>query len=468
MRHSNNSQHRFTFSHSFSLNNMINRFILSLAALSSAASVAMAADSVTLKNGNSLSGKLVNSSASGVLELKHPHSQDTLKIKETSIDRIVFDTRGHKNSTLTQSIQLLNGDHFPCTITELNDQIVSFKSDSVGAHTVPRNKVSHIKFNTKANKILYRGPGDDLSAWTTSSEDWKLKDGKLSVNRRSEAGKSIRDLTQNYIFEFKTTWEEATPHLRFCFSSNQLKADKKSDFYYIDLNSHGITIYRSNKGKYTTLAQVLGNDSFYAQSNLNVAIHVDRKHQKMALYLNGKLIKTLNDTKVAPKGNYFIVKNLQRTGINTQISNIKISSWSGKVTDDIKSKTEALAKHDLITDLSGSVMTGQIIGITRNEGKANLNFKAPFAKKDSSIPETAIDILEFKTAAKATDKNNAIYHLNLVSGGQVSYNSSQIIDGKLTVDHPILGKVSLPKASLSSAITIPKPIDPKSIAPFED
>lgn len=441
---------------------MLTHFLLPLVSLSIALSInplVSAADSVILKNGNSLSGKLIDSDTSGILTLNHPDTKQPIKIRETSVERIVFDTVDRKNSILTESIKLLNGDHFPCTITELNNKTISFQSESLGNHTIARDKVSQIQFNTKANKTLYAGPGDDLRQWTTSTEDWKLKGGKLRVFKSSDAAKMISNLTENYILEFKTSWEQTAPHLRVCFSSDTEPVDRKSDYYYIDLNSHGISVYRSRKGKYVTLTQILRSNEIYGQSTLHVAIHVDRKNQKMALYLNGKLAKTISDPKTAPTGNYLVIKNLQRTGLLTEVSDIKISSWAGKVTEDIKSKAKALDTHDLITDLSGGIMTGQIIGISRTADKTSLNFKAPFAKKNSTIPSTAIDLLEFKTTGGSPNLGAPNYQLNLVSGGLVSFSSSQMEDGKLTVNHPILGKISLPTTRLSSVVVIPKPTE---------
>lgn len=436
---------------------MINRYILPLAPLLACASLAFAEDSIILKNGNSLTGKLITSDSSGILTLEYPNAKKPIQIKETAVERIVFDPANHKNSSLTERIQLLNGDHFPCTITSLNDELVSFNSDSVGNHTVSRNLISQIKFNTKANRVLYSGPGNDLSAWTTSSEDWKLSNGKLHSLEISDASIAIPNLTENYILEFKTAWEEASPKLNICFSSDRSEADKKSDFYYITLNSHGVSVYRSKLGRYETLTQVLGSENIYNQSNIHVAIHVDRKNQKMALYLNGNRVRTIIDTKTPPTGSYLVVKNLQRTGVLTEVSDIKISSWSGKVTDDIKSKSNTLAKHDLITDLTGNIMTGKIISLSRSKNNTSLNFKAPFAKKESIIPAKALDLLEFKTTTSPTDISSPTYHLNLISGGLISYTDSQMKDDKLTISHPILGKVSIPRSNLSSAIIIPEP-----------
>lgn len=441
---------------------MLTHFLLPLVSLSIALSInplVSAADSVILKNGNSLSGKLIDSDTSGILTLNHPDTKQPIKIRETSVERIVFDAVDSKNSILTESIKLLNGDHFPCTITELNNKTISFQSESLGNHTIARDKVSQIQFNTKANKTLYAGPGDDLRQWTTSTEDWKLKGGKLRVFKSSDAAKMISNLTENYILEFKTSWEQTAPHLRVCFSSDTEPVDRKSDYYYIDLNSSGISVHRSRKSKSATLTQILRSHEIYGQSTLHVAIHVDRKNQKMALYLNGKLAKTISDPQTAPTGNYLIIKNLQRTGLLTEVSDIKISSWAGKVTEDIKSKAKALDTHDLITDLSGGIMTGQIIGISRTADKTSLNFKAPFAKKNSTIPGTAIDLLEFKTTEGSPNLGAPNYQLNLVSGGLVSFSSSQMEDGKLTVNHPILGKISLPTTRLSSVVVIPKPTE---------
>jgi hypothetical protein len=176
----------------------------------------------------------------------------------------------------------------------------------------------------------------------------------------------------------------------------------------------------------------------------------------MALYLNGKLAKTIADSKIAPKGNYIIIQNMQRTGVASEISDIKISSWGGKVSGDIKSKADSLTNNDLITDLTGNVMTGKIIDISRKEGVTSLNFKAPFAKNNSTILGKSIDLLEFKIAPDVAILSESIYHLKLISGGLISYTSSQITNGKLTVEHPLLGNVSLPMTSLSSVILIPE------------
>jgi len=421
-------------------------------------SLADASDSITLKNGNLLTGNIVNSDQAKVLMLSHPQAKELLKVREDAIERVVFQENTTKTTSETTKIKLTNGDNFPCSVTELTDDSVTFTSTSVGTHTVSRKDISSIKFNTKANKTLYTGPGDDITAWSRTSDEWNLDNGKLSTSQKTDASLAIPNLTDNYIIEFKTSWEQNSTHLRVYFSSDKSVPDKKSDFYYIELNSHGIIICHSILGNNKTLTQILAdNNNLYAQSQLKIAIRVDRKHQKLALYINNKLIKTVSEKEMPPKGNYLILKNLQRRGIRTEISDIKVSSWSGKIHTANTPKTVTLAKHDIITDLSGNIMTGKIINLSKKDTLNSLNFKAPFAKKDSIIAENAIDLLEFQVAENTPLLPKPNYHLHLSSGGLLSFSSSQMIKDKLTIEHPILGNLAVPRANLTSIVTVISP-----------
>lgn len=417
-----------------------------------------AADSVILKNGNTLTGEITDSDTLGILALKNSETKSPIKIRETSVSGVTYEPKDSKESNLKERIRLINGDEFLCSIIELDDESVTFESDVLGYHQVAREKVSQISFNTEANKRLYQGPGDDLSAWNTTTEDWKLNDGKLISTSMSQAAISIEDLTDNYILEFKTDWNGSHPHVSISFSSDTKAADKKSDYYNISLNSYGITISRSNLGKLNVLTQILANESIYGQPSIHVAIHVDRKNKKLALYLNGKRTKIITDKDTPPTGSSLVITNRQRKGVLTQIRDIKISSWGGKVTKNIDSKGEILTKHDLITELSGNVITGKVVGLSNTEGKLNLNFIAPFAKDNSKMPSSALDLLEFQTPSVMPNLEESTYHLNLVSGGLISFTNSQMIGGKLTIIHPILGKISIAKTELSKVVMIPKTI----------
>ena len=101
----------------------------------------------------------------------------------------------------------------------------------------------------------------------------------------------------------------------------------------------------------------------------------------------------------APQGNFLVIKNFQRNGYLTEISNIKIYSWEGTVNGVSTNYADSLKKHDLITDLNGNSITGNIIGMTTNNS-LEVKFRAPFTKNESTIPKSSIDVLEFRQTKK--------------------------------------------------------------------
>lgn len=426
--------------------------IISLTAISS---IAIAAEVVQLNNGNIFSGKIITSDTKSVLHLNSPFTKTPIKIKEDSIRSIFFE-KSDKTTKHQEQIELINGDYFPCDITSITNDAVSFHSNVAGKHVVDRDKVSKISFNTKVNKTIYTGPGDDLSAWLTTVDAWSLKDGVLTADKRSEASIQIKKLSQNYILKFSTQREPVNPYFSLCFGCSNRKADRKSDHYYIDFNSRGVTLNRSKNGKYNALASILASHEIFSEPQINVTIKVDRKNQKLALFINNKLIKTVSEAIAAPSGDIVVIKNLHsRKGLSTNISDISIQSWSGKVNDASADELESLKNHDLITDLSGNITTGDIVNLSQ-EKSSGLKFKAPLAKNDSEMPRSSLNILEFQHPAKAPDLADTNFSIKLSNGGRINYSHSQFIDSNMQLEHPILGSINIPKSSLVSVIATPK------------
>jgi len=435
---------------------MTNHTFSSLFSIVIMSSASFAAEVVQLNNDNTFSGSITNSETPSIVHLKHPFAESAMKIKESSIKQIKFQNNNQASSH-SEKIQLINGDHFPCDITNINEDKISFNSSELGKHIISRDQVKKITFNTKSKKILYRGPGDDLSAWSTTTEGWSIEKGTISVAKRSQASIQIPKLTKNYVLKFTSKRDRRSPRFRFCFSGNNKQADKKSDYYYIDFNSQGINLQRSNNGQTNSLAEVPANDVSFNKPEIQVTIYVDRKNQKLALYINDKLIKTIMDAEhdSAPEGNFLVIKNLQRLGYHTQISDISVSSWDGSVNEASEKSTESLKKHDLITDLNGNIITGSIHSLTVGNS-STLSFTAPFAKNDSTMPQSSIDVLQFRHSDKELELSDTHFILKLSNGGQLNYPSSQFVNSKLEFEHPILGSVSIPNKSISSLNSTPK------------
>jgi len=136
---------------------LISTLILSL--------VGNASDLVTLKNGDTLTGKITDSDQSGVYFLSYTDSTTPLKIKEEFISSISFAANQPKPSIDSEKILLRNGDYFPCRLELLDENTVTFNSQSLGKHSIPRTAVQRIYFNNKAQNIIYQGPKKDPSDW---------------------------------------------------------------------------------------------------------------------------------------------------------------------------------------------------------------------------------------------------------------------------------------------------------------
>ena len=182
-----------------------------------------------------------------------------------------------------------------------------------------------------------------------------------------------------------------------------------------------------------------------------MAIYVDRKRHKLALYLNNELIKVVTDTKhkTAPEGNFLVINNFANGNNLTQLSGISIHEWNGQITEESENSAEILKKHDLITDLNGSVITGNILSIAENNS-SELTFKAPFTKSNSTIPKSSINVLEFKRSDNKEELQESNFSLSLVNGGKLHYINSQFFNSNLKLEHPILGLISIPKTTIKS------------------
>lgn len=417
-------------------------------------------DSITLNNGNTLSGELKPSNKISTFTLKSAISNKPIKIKESSVHEIIFKTKENSITELKDNIQLINGDNISCSITQLNKDSVTINTNSIGNHTIPRNKITKIIFNGIGDKYIYSGPGKISRLWITKNGKPKIQNNKLIFNEYSEAAKIINNLPENYTFEFTTTFQDNAPTLRIYLSSDTANHDKKDDCFFLDINRRQISVKSYNKGNIKTLSELNPDEKLFDNSSFHVALHVDRKKKQLALYINNDLKLTILDTLIKPKGKYFIFKNLARSGYKTEITNIKIANWTGSVPKSVNPTKQASTKHDFIVNKSGEFITANIAKIINTDNTPHLLFKLPFAKKESSIPLNSLNYIKFKSPEKPLSPVKSNYKLILNSGASLSYLKSQMMNDHLNIYNPLLGDLAIPSYALSSVEAIPTK-DPK-------
>ncbi len=414
-------------------------------------------DLLFLKNKNRLSGKLETSNSAGVILLNYPEAKLPLKIKESSIQKILFQEKKNVVPTSSEKIHFTNGDSLACTILTLNEKTISFKSSITTKQTIHRNLVSKIEFNTNSDRIIYKGPTNDSNEWHNKTNSWKFEKNKLTTTKIGYISKKINKLTTNYIIQFQLKFPNKPPKLRFCFSANSNKLNRDSQCYYMDINSHGIIVHAYNKGVTNKLMAVAASNKLYHNSKVNIGLHVNRDKKQIALYTNGKLVAVTKKAIINPTGNCIIFENKQHRGILTELSDINTTtSYSDKTPMSLAVVDEKINKHDVISDLNGKQSNGQIIGFIKENDQDVIKFLPLFAKKTTNIPRNNISTLGFKKETSTPTHKKANYLLTLTSGNKISFSSSQIIDKNIAIQHPLLGKLQFPVNLASSIEAITK------------
>ncbi len=408
-----------------------------------------AGDIVTLKNGDSLTGNIIDSDQVGVFFLEYPESNEKLKIKEEFISNVSFTNEQKNTGNNTEKIQLINGDHFPCKLDSFDEENITFTSDYMGKHSVPIAMVKRIYFNNKAQNVIYEGPGKDLSAWTTTTNDWKLKRNGLTTKKKTQVAKNIDKLPDNFVFEFTLEWTGDAPRLKVYFCADSINISKKLDNYYLDMSSLEFRVTHYLKRRFKTLGYHSIDPKIFTVPKGKVSLYVDRKGKKIILYYNKQKIKEFKDIADPPKGSGIVFHSLQRIGEGVTISDIKISTWNGGLIQDLEKDPERLKANDIITDINGNPMRGTLTGIKKKNGKFFVDFNIAFAKKPSSIPLKGIHHIDFRRGADLEEIGDAARALKISSGGLLSYDSSQMVGDKLIIKHPIIGEMKINKSAIS-------------------
>jgi len=268
---------------------------------------------------------------------------------------------------------------------------------------------------------------------------------ELSTSQKIKISKNIDQLPENFLFEFKVKWTGDSPRLKIFFCSESKDLAKKLDSFIFDMNFLEFKITHFIKRRYKSMGEYSVDPKIYTSPTGKVSLYVNRKNKEIVLYYNGQKVQKFEGEFASPKGSNVIFQTLQRTSESVTISDIKFSTWQGGAIISSSDNNENLKQNDMVTDINGNPMTGKLSGIANKEGKLFLNFNIPFSTKPSVIPQNQIQSIDLQQAQeiKSVDQTRT---LSLVQGGIISYNKSQIVDGKISLDHSLMGNIQVDKA----------------------
>ena len=456
---------------------------------------------LTLTTGERFEGDLLSISAEKGVLIASSRTPQPLALKPNSFSLLEMEGPIESDVSQTERLVLANGDILPGNLRSLDDNEIVYDGLAGDRLVLNRDKVTTLRFGIKPQNLLYEGPtplsdwsGDGAEKWIASQDP---ADGLLML----EPGSMEKDvnLGAQFILKFDIKWQER-PALRIYFGS-EASTVFRQDRYYFDLNGGVVTIKRerSVEPRYQGLASLNQLEAF-DDKNVSVELRVNRLIGTIDLYLDGALTEQMIDSAPPTKGNFIVVERGRSDNSASYLSNLQVFSW------DAVSQIELMEEPgegeiDSLVDAEGRRFSGQLMGLFSPESEdAPENEEAPEAEKppvDEVIPEEedspidedpaseedpsenneellevsplpshfllqipfADEPLEIPTAKtriiyfKNTLKNAPPsvfpkYELDLANNGLISATSLAITEEQITLEHPLLGKMTIPRSSV--------------------
>lgn len=421
--------------------------ILTITTLS-IASLWAAKDNITLKNGDFITGSLVEINEDQSVLFNFKEASEPLKIDAKQISKINLDLENTNPKSHSERVFLSNGDEIPCDIKSIDADKISFSTSFAGDFTVPRNQITKINFDNKVESIVYAGP-TEKDKWDTL-DNWKINNDALYVNGRGTAAIKL-DLPNNFILRYTLEWKGDSPKFKTHFGGRSNTTQEKIDRYYMDFNAAGFQMTRVTSRKFDPLGKYSQNMRDLKNNRVNIELRVDRQGNDILLFVDDEQVaKFSDDSGNPPIGSWLIFESNQGNSENLTIRNIKVIEWAGTALTKGKQKEVVQVDADVLRDDQNLRYTGTIEKIKTVGTKRFLVFNSKFSKNSLEVPFEKASVIFFKKDENTPKTPPANFVAELDGGGKISLGTTTLKDGKANTTHPILGKCSIARSAISS------------------
>ncbi len=368
------------------------------------------------KDGDTLHGNLVSINDKG-LTWTRPDINAPIITKLTHLRGVKLFRQPAAEPTGSR-VQLTNDDVLFGKLVGMNAEELTIQTWFAGKLVIPKVMVRSITPGSKGGgALLFSGPGK-LSDWGYKRGSWKLKSGKFECYS-GQIGRDLK-LPNKVHIRMDVSWTGSYPSFSIISHTNDIKR-YHNDCYNLQFSSYYVYLYRGS-----------GNQNFgnlnYRQlrqmKKVKIDLYVDKDDKKVALMLNGNLVKQWAGLNYAPSGNGFMLISHGGYGPTT-FSNIRIMRWDGKVPSS--GGTTKVEKQDLVYFTNGDKMTGQVKEI--NYGKVVL--KPGFADA-IPVPITNVAQITFgDEEAERARRNAGDCQLYFHNGDRLTLKLLDLKDGKI-------------------------------------
>ena len=415
------------------------------------------ADDITLSGGAArLTGSVRSINEAGVVELASELSREPLLLKNGSVEKVLFSSKGAAPKHPGALLELTNGDLLPVSIESLDEKTLIALSPEAGRLEIPRTSLSSIQLGVDHRKVVYAGPRN-LEEWSGGGgefKNWTFEGTSLVANGPATASMKV-NLPERFVFRFTLKWQaKQAPNFQIYFADPLVAKGEPCDRYYLQFGGAGLEVKReASKGKrYNTVVLLNRTPNQYPNRELEVEIRADRKAARLDLILNGEpegeFIDHIADV---PTGSGIALNCNAQNGSPQEITGIEVLEL-----DDARgrhrSEDRGDPKQDSLISREDDRWGGKLIDIRKAaDGTASFRFKSDFQKDPLEIPDTEVSTVFLATGdvPKADDKANP-YVLRLNSEGSLRVASCIFKEGSVTAVHPLLGALEFRREGILS------------------
>ena len=408
------------------------------------------ADTIKLSNGDALTGTL-QSFDQNLAVFQSTMAASPLQIKSASVSKITIPRANikHANSAHAETLTLANNDVIPCNVISMDEMQLLVSTNYAGEFSIPRSNIRSLEFRTLRDSPIFLGK-EDPKLWTSQTGGWLLYNNNTYHGKGSLTQKL--PLSENIRIKFGLSWRD-TPNFVFRFCAENDTATTKQDTYELIFNSAGMQIrrYQNEHQPSALLADIKAiNPNLLNQNFIKIDLRVNRSENLLTLYVNSELVGTWRDPFDKSTGNHIIFNNRSKELKNCILTDIIVTASSEFALATYHDKTSA-AKTDLLIDSEGEKISGILRSISGPKAnKRRIIFDLKHATEPLKVPDHRVNIVLFAKPDHLPSFPEATFIASLTDGGHLKLDKPKLVDGKLSISHPILGPCTLSPGSISS------------------
>ncbi len=431
----------------------INRLLLILTlapAAAAADSTNHAMDTLLLRNGDSMGGKLLSIDAGQTLRWKSPDAAEPIEFKLDGVSQL----------DLHPSPPSDGGGSFPCKVSltqggALEGGLVSCSRDTLCLQTwyagqlkIPRKEAQSIYFlPTTPDIFSLAGP----EGWTqgrveglqnVESGQWIFRNGAFYADKSASIARDLK-LPDSAELQFDLAWNGTltlslalyTDSLQPILLADKEKAPQFGGFYSMRFYTMFVDVGRIKRTDPLVYLPPVVVPAFSQTNRVHIDIRARKKSNTLALAVDGQWLQVWTDTNgFAGEGTGVrFVQNVVQSGASqVKISNLRLVPWDGVWESD---QTNAPpANQDTVWLTNTTTLAGVVESIA--DGKMTLRGK----KDTAEVPLGRVRRLAFAPQTGPARELPDGVHATFANGGPVIFQLESWAADGVTVRSPVFGE----------------------------